>query len=183
MNSKKVDENTVKQETGIKSLDRTNDLDNYKLTLTKAADECSTDIIVNKGTPYSVCLIAKIIEKANKKIRMLCIGDCIEYLCYEEILNSIKLARNKGIEFIILLNRKLKNNELERLYCEMVKIIPENVFNENLKDDPFKTFITGDDFTYRFEFEANGIKGIGCFNDKGVTQNFINKFDQIQEEC
>ena len=64
----------------MRTLEMTDDIISYLHTLTKVAKQKTPDMIINKDTAYSLCLMSIIIENAKKNVRILSLDDNIYYL-------------------------------------------------------------------------------------------------------
>lgn len=179
------EEKTVSEKKfGMKTFEMTDDISSYLQTLTKVASQKSPDMIINRGMEYSLCLMSLIIENADKIVRILSLDDNLNYLCYEPILNSIIGAQLKGVKIEILTNIKIAKGGMLDKYNSILKTIPENVYSDYLKNAPvFKSFVTGDEAMYRFDYNFDGINGLGSFNDPKMTENFNKIFDYLYEQC
>lgn len=178
------EKNVSEKKFGMKTFEMTDDILSYLQTLTKVAVQKTPDMIINRGIEYSLCLMCLIIDNAGKKIRILSLDDNLNYLCYEPIFNNIIKAQQKGVNVEILTNIKNPIGGMLDKYSSILKTIPEKAYIDYLKKSPaFKSFITGDDTMYRFEYDLDTISGLGSFNDPEMTGNFNNIFDYLYEQC
>lgn len=168
----------------MRTLEMTDDIISYLHTLTKVAKQKTPDMIINKDTAYSLCLMSIIIENAKKNVRILSLDDNIYYLCYELIFNNIISAKQRGVNVEILTNMDVANEGLFKRYGSMLKTIPIKVYEEYQNDTPeFNSFMTGDDTMYRFEYSLETISGLGSFNDSLITESFNNIFEKLYKQC
>lgn len=168
----------------MRTLEMTDDIISYLHTLTKVAKQKTPDMIINKDTSYSLCLMSIIIENAKKNVRILSLDDNIYYLCYEHIFKNIISAKQRGVNVEILTNMDVSNEGVFKRYDSMLKTIPVIVYEEYQNNNPvFKSFMTGDDSMYRFEYSLESINGLGSFNDTKITESFNNIFEKLYKRC
>lgn len=168
----------------LRTLEMTEDIISYLHTLTKVAKQKAPDMIINKDTSHSLCLMSVIIENAKKNVRILSLDDNINYLCYELIFNNIKSAKQRGVNIEILTNMDVTKEGVFKRYAPMLKTIPINVYEDYQNNTPeFKSFMTGDDAMYRFEYSLESINGLGSFNDSKMTEGFNTVFEKLYKQC
>lgn len=168
----------------MRTLELTDDISSYLHTLTKVAKQKAPDMIINKDTSHSLCLMSIIIENAQKNVRILSLDDNIYYLCYELIFNSIKSAKQRGVNVEILTNMDVTKEGVFKRYAPMLKTIPIKVYEDYQTNTPeFKSFMTGDDAMYRFEYSLESINGLGSFNDSKLTESFNTVFEKLYKQC
>lgn len=124
-----------------------------------------------------------IINEASTKLRIVFFGDDIKYLYYKQIFDSINSAIKKCVD-VQILSYKEVDDDLCELYGYKIKKIPNTVYEEFLKSSPaFRSFVTGDEGMYRFDFGIDSVSGLGSFNDPDMTSKFNELFDQIYKQC
>lgn len=164
----------------LKSLIMNDELMAYRQTLVKASKSKSSDIIVSNGLSYSLCLISVIIDSATSIVRILSFDEKQDYLSYEPICRSIISAKERGVDVKILTLANMVEDANLELYKDIVKRIPDNIYQEYKQVSPaFSAFVTGDDDMYRFDYAADSYNGLGSFNDPDMTGKFNTVFDNI----
>lgn len=167
----------------IVKFEESEQLSEYQQTLLRAASQKSSDIIYSKGLSYTLRLMYVIINEASTKLRIAFFGDDIKYLYYKQIFDSINSAIKKCVD-VQILSYKEVDDDLCELYGNKIKKIPNTVYEEFLKSSPaFRSFVTGDEGMYRFDFGIDSVSGLGSFNDPDMTSKFIELFDQIYKQC
>lgn len=158
-------------------------LSEYQQTLLRAASQKSTDIIYSKGLSYTLRLMYVMINEASTKLRIVFFGDDVKYLYYKQILDSINSAIENGVDVQILSYKDIDEN-LCQLYGNKIKKIPDTVYEKFLESSPgFRSFVTGDEIMYRFDFGLDSVSGLGSFNDPDMSSKFNSLFDQIYKQC
>ena len=167
----------------IVKFEESEQLSEYQQTLLRAASQKSSDIIYSKGLSYTLRLMYVIINEASTKLRIVFFGDDIKYLYYKQIFDSINSAIKKCVD-VQILSYKEVDDDLCELYGNKIKKIPNTVYEEFLKSSPaFRSFVTGDEGMYRFDFGIDSVSGLGSFNDPDMTSKFNELFDQIYKQC
>lgn len=167
----------------IVKFEESEQLSEYQQTLLRAASQKSSDIIYSKGLSYTLRLMYVIINEASTKLRIVFLGDDIKYLYYKQIFDSINSAIKKCVD-VQILSYKEVDDDLCELYGNKIKKIPNTVYEEFLKSSPaFRSFVTGDEGMYRFDFGIDSVSGLGSFNDPDMTSKFNELFDQIYKQC
>lgn len=167
----------------IVKFEESEQLSEYQQTLLRAASQKSSDIIYSKGLSYTLRLMYVIINEASTKLRIVFFGDDIKYLYYKQIFDSINSAIKKCVD-VQILSYKEVDDDLCELYGNKIKKIPNTVYEEFLKSSPaFRSFVTGDEGMYRFDFGNDSDSGLGSFNDPDMTSKFNELFDQIYKQC
>lgn len=167
----------------IVKFEESEQLSEYQQTLLRAASQKSSDIIYSKGLSYTLRLMYVIINEASTKLRIVFFGDDINYLYYKQIFDSINSAIKKCVD-VQILSYKEVDDDLCELYGNKIKKIPNTVYEEFLKSSPaFRSFVTGDEGMYRFDFGIDSVSGLGSFNDPDMTSKFNELFDQIYKQC
>lgn len=167
----------------IVKFEESEQLSEYQQTLLRAASQKSSDIIYSKGLSYTLRLMYVIINEASTKLRIVFFGDDIKYLYYKQIFDSINSAIKKCVD-VQILSYKEVDDDLYELYGNKIKKIPNTVYEEFLKSSPaFRSFVTGDEGMYRFDFGIDSVSGLGSFNDPDMTSKFNELFDQIYKQC
>lgn len=167
----------------IVKFEESEQLSEYQQTLLRAASQKSSDIIYSKGLSYTLRLMYVIINEASTKLRIVFFGDDIKYLYYKQIFDSINSAIKKCVD-VQILSYKEVDDDLCELYENKIKKIPNTVYEEFLKSSPaFRSFVTGDEGMYRFDFGIDSVSGLGSFNDPDMTSKFNELFDQIYKQC
>lgn len=167
----------------IVKFEESEQLSEYQQTLLRAASQKSSDIIYSKGLSYTLRLMYVIINEASTKLRIVFFGDDIKYLYYKQIFDSINSAIKKCVD-VQILSYKEVDDDLCELYGNKIKKIPNTVYEEFLKSSPaFRSFVTGDECMYRFDFGIDSVSGLGSFNDPDMTSKFNELFDQIYKQC
>ena len=134
----------------LKSLIMNDELMAYRQTLVKASKSKSSDIIVSNGLSYSLCLISVIIDSATSIVRILSFDEKQDYLSYEPICRSIISAKERGVDVKILTLANMVEDANLELYKDLVKRIPDNIYQEYKQVSPaFSAFVTGDDDIFR----------------------------------
>lgn len=166
----------------IVKFEESEQLSEYQQTLLRAASQKSSDIIYSKGLSYTLRLMYVIINEASTKLRIVFFGDDIKYLYYKQIFDSINSAIKKCVD-VQILSYKEVDDDLCELYGNKIKKIPNTVYEEFLKSSPaFRSFVTGDEGMYRFDFGIDSVSGLGSFNDPDMTSKFNELFDQIYKQ-
>lgn len=167
----------------IVKFEESEQLSEYQQTLLRTASQKSSDIIYSKGLSYTLRLMYVIINEASTKLRIVFFGDDIKYLYYKQIFDSINSAIKKCVD-VQILSYKEVDDDLCELYGNKIKKIPNTVYEEFLKSSPaFRSFVTGDEGMYRFDFGIDSVSGLGSFNDPDMTSKFNELFDQIYKQC
>lgn len=167
----------------IVKFEESEQLSEYQQTLLRAASQKSSDIIYSNGLSYTLRLMYVIINEASTKLRIVFFGDDIKYLYYKQIFDSINPAIKKCVD-VQILSYKEVDDDLCELYGNKIKKIPNTVYEEFLKSSPaFRSFVTGDEGMYRFDFGIDSVSGLGSFNDPDMTSKFNELFDQIYKQC
>ena len=167
----------------IVKFEESEQLSEYQQTLLRAASQKSSDIIYSKGLSYTLRLMYVIINEASTKLRIVFFGDDIKYLYYKQIFDSINSAIKKCVD-VQILSYKEVDDDLCELYGNKIKKIPNTVYEGFLKSSPaFRSFVTGDEGMYRFDFGIDSVSGLGSFNDPDMTSKFNELFDQIYKQC
>lgn len=167
----------------ILRIEQNEELLNYLKMLSNVASQKSSDIILNKGLPYAVCIMKVIITSSKSNIRILSLDKNLEYLRYDVIIDSITSALQKNVNVKILTNNDVSILSKE-CYASIIKIIPDNIFNDYLKLSPIvSSFITGDNDMFLFEYNEDDANGLASFNDKEMTDKFNTIFDNLFKQC
>lgn len=158
-------------------------LSEYQQTLLRVASQKSSDIIYSKGLSYTLRLMYVMINEASTKLRIVFFGDDVKYLYYKQILDSINSAIENGVDVQILSYKEI-DETLCQLYGNKIKKIPDSVYEQFLESSPgFRSFVTGDETMYRFDFGLDSVSGLGSFNDPDMSSKFNSLFDQIYKQC
>lgn len=158
----------------------------YEQIVENYSNENSNIVFDNKGSDHAAIVVAKMIERAKKSIRIYTGSFDKSVVDNDKVLKALrdKLQQSINIEMLVedMPIDKNKSNAL-KLILDTAEI-NNNIQVKILGDDYFaKTnighFMVVDDIAYRYEIDMDNFKAICSFNDDSqIANKLIALFDK-----
>lgn len=173
-------------------------LERYIKYIERLAKEKSTEIFTNGGIEYASQLMAVLFRHTENEARIFCQGfkpNLIQTEPYWSALNNFLSDSHKKFKVLVetddyvtqapillLKQKQIERNNDGTISIRLVKEQDKQEMFKKLNGKPCN-FAVFDNNKFRFEYEPDGYRAFGSFNNKENSQKLINLFDDAFEKA
>lgn len=166
-------------------------LKKYSAYLDSLIESDSGELFTNGGREYASLLMSRLFEKTQKDARIYCTGFRPDLICMEDYWSALKAYlqdANKTLKVLVEKNDYMHEEPIKLLKSIHqsrkddsidLRLIQEEDRNEISKklNDSDCNFAVFDGKMFRFEYDPEGFKAFGSFNDPKKSEVLKSIFD------